>query len=210
MDRFEQLILHSRLLNADQLAALQRDAQTRHTRLSQRIVESGLVDERRFADWMAEASGVRLLDPLPVVAIGPLSRRIPRAIAREFVVVPVAIEGDTIVVAAMNPLDDGCLDILRTTTGMSVRMVPARYSALMDIIARHYAEDEAEMTILPPGTSTLPAGDEDELGNTTRYIPPQTAVGEDTNRVRAEPSQLDRIERKLDELAAMLQRLTSR
>jgi hypothetical protein len=210
MDRLEQLILHSRLLSADQLAALQRDAQHRHKRLSQRIVESGLVDERRFAEWMAEASGVRLLDPLPVVAIGALSRRIPRAIAREFVIAPVAVEGDTIVVAAMNPLDDACVDILRTTTGMSVRLVPARYSALTDVIARHYPEDEAEMTILPPGASTLPASTEvEELGNATRYIPPEP-VGEDTNRVRQEPSQLDRIERKLDELAALVQRLTSR
>jgi len=210
MDRLEQLILHSRLLTADQLTALQRDAQHRHKRLWQRIIESGLIDERRFAEWMAEASGVRLLDPLPVVAIGALSRRIPRATAREYVIAPVAIEGDTIVVAAVNPLDEACLEILRTATGMSVRMIPARYSALLDIVARYYSEDDAEATILPPGTSTLPPDDEDELGNTTRYIPPAAAVGEDTNRFRAEATQLDRIERKIDELAALVQRLTSR
>ena len=209
MDRLEQLILQSRLLTPEQLATIKRTAQQRHQRLAQSIIESGLVDERRFADWMAQASGTKLIDPLPAAAVGALSRRIPRGIAREYNVVPVAIDGDTIAVATLNPFDDACLQVLRTATGMSVRMVVARFSALTDAVAHHYPEDEAEMTILPPGASTLPDGDEEEeLGNATRYIPPEPEpVGEDTNRireVRPEPTQLDRIERKLDEVLALL------
>src|SRR5688500_11109091 len=103
MDRLEQLILQTRLLAAEQLTTIQRTAQQRQQRLAQGIIESGLVDERRFAEWAAQVSGSRLIDPLPSAAIAALSRRIPRAIAREYNVVPVAIDGDTIAVATLDP-----------------------------------------------------------------------------------------------------------
>ena len=196
MDRLEQLILQSRLLTSDQLTAVKRDAESRQQRLAQTIVEMGVVDDRRFAEWMAQVSGARLIDGLPQAAIAALERRIPRSIAREYSIVPVAIEGDTITVATIDALDDNLMDILRTATGMGVRFVVARHAPLSAMVAMYYPEDDADMTLLPPV-------EEEELGNATRYIPPPTPPGEDTNPVRNE-SQLDRIERKLDEIAAML------
>src|SRR5688572_6391672 len=135
MDRLEQLILQTRLLTPDQLEGVKRDAESRHQRLAQSIVELGLVDDRRFAEWMAQVSGARLIEGLPQAAIAALERRIPRAIAREFHIVPVAIEGDTITIATINALDDNLMEILRTATGMGVRFVVARYAPRSALVA---------------------------------------------------------------------------
>ncbi len=205
MDRLEELLLQTRALTPEQLERAKSDAKRTRKRLAQTIINLGLVDDRRFAQWMAHVSETPLVDPLPAGAVHALERRIPRGIAREYEVAPVAIEGDVLTVATINPLDESCASILRTTTGMNIRFVTARYGPLTEVVTRYYPEDDSEVTILPPVGRSI---DEDEIGNET--------VGAKPSR----PSQLERIERiekKLDTLTAAvktleaaLQRLTSK
>lgn len=204
MDRLEELLLQTRALTPEQLERAKSDAKRTRKRLAQTIIDLGLVDDRRFAQWMAHVSDTPLVDPLPAGAVHALEGRIPRGIAREYEVAPVAIEGDVLTVATINPLDESCASILRTTTGMNVRFVTARYGPLTEVVTRYYPEDDEEMTIFPPVGPSL----DEEVGNETVGAKPRSL------------SQLDRIvriEKRLDELSATvktlevaLQRLTSR
>lgn len=191
MDRLEELLLQTRALTPEQLERAKTDAQRTRKRLAQTIIDLGIVDDKRFAQWMAHVSGTPLVDPLPAGAVHALERRIPRGIAREYEIAPIAIEGDVLTVATVNPLDESCASILRTTTGMSIRLVTARYGPLTEVVTRYYPEDDAEQTILPPVMRNI----EKESGNETIIAPPPP------------PSQLDRIEKKLDELSAAVKTL---
>src|SRR5712691_10889124 len=195
----ETLFIRSQFLAPAQLAMAKREATGRHRRLAPMIVELGLVNERQFAEWMSEMTSIAIVDPLPAAAVEPLVRRIPRAIAREYEVVPVALDAGMLTVATINPLDTGCLDVLRATTAMTIRPLIAVHSALLDLIARFYPEDRIEPTLMPSGfdpeaTLSVIQGADDSPGSTTRGIgspPPPPPMPE---------TQLDRVEHAILEL----------
>jgi hypothetical protein len=158
MATLEQLLVQTRALSPTQLAVAQRDATMRKKRLAAVIVDLGLVDERRFAEWIAKVTQLPIVDPIPAGAVAQLQHRIAPAVARDFQILPVAIERDSITIAMMNPLDQACLDAVRTSTGLSVRPVIALYSALLELLNRTYPEQNADSTMLrrPPAEASNP------------------------------------------------------
>jgi len=152
MPTLEQLLVQTRVLSPTQLAIAQRDATVRHKRLAAAIVDLGMLDERRFAEWMAKVTELPIVDPVPAGAVEQLQHRIAPETAREYQVVPLAIDRDALTVATMNPLDQSCLDVLRHATGLRIRPVIALYGALSEALARYYPEHDEEPTLLrrPP------------------------------------------------------------
>src|SRR5438874_220671 len=126
----ESLLVDTHLISPVQLAIAQRDAEKSGKRLAQAVIDLRFVPERRFAEWLASSCAIPLLDPIPETGVTELQRRIPRAIAREYEVVPVALRDDELTVATVNPLDEACLDVLRTTTGLTIKPVVAVYGPL--------------------------------------------------------------------------------
>ena len=195
MPTLEQLLIDTRVLSPAQVSSAQRDANIRHKRLAATIVDLGMIDERRFAEWMSKITELPLVDPLPGGAIDQLYHRIAPQLAREYQVVPVAIELDTLTVATMNPLDSAALEILRHATGMRIRPVVAVYTALVEALSRFYPEDEADLTMM-------------------RRPPELTAALSNPNPPEQPPkkteSAIDRIERKVAELANAVEKLQRR
>jgi hypothetical protein len=193
----EQLLVQTQLLSPLQLAVAQRDAQMRHKRLAPTLIDLGLVDEKHFAEWMAQVTRLPVVDPIPEDAVASLQRRLPRAIAREYEVVPLRMEGDELTIATINPFETAALDVLRTATGLKIRTVIARYGDLIRLLERFYPEDAVDPTILPP----MAFGDESP-GVSTVVIHAAPPV--------APPSQLDRIEGQLSALMDQIDRLQKR
>jgi hypothetical protein len=156
-----------------------------------------------------------LVDPLPAEEVEKVERRIPRAIAREYAILPLAIEGDTLIIATINPLDTAALGVVRTTSGMDVRPLVAVYGSLMELVARFYPEDSVESTIQPEGefdpSSTL-AVELAKMKTTERpfVFGSDTLVSSQSKPLELGPptqsstgeggTQLDRIERQLGEI----------
>jgi type IV pilus assembly protein PilB len=202
---FETLLIRTQLLSPAQLAMAKREAEGRHRRLAPMIVELGMVSERRLAEWMSQMTSIPIVDPIPAAAVEILVRRVPRAIAREYEIVPLKLDPGTLTIATMNPLDPGCLDVLHATTALNIRPLIALYSAVTELVARFYPEDNVEPTIMPSTfdpSDTILAGrkPDDSPGSTTRSIhsPPKPE------------SQLDRIEQAIGELRKMVTALQER
>lgn len=181
----EQLLLETQFVSPTQLAIAQRDVQMRQSRLVPALLELGIVEERPFAAWMAQTTGIPIVHPLPESEIERLHRRVPRAIAREYEVLPVAFEDEVLTVAMVNPLDEGCLDVLRSTTSLKIRPVVALQSELKRLVARFYPEDDVEPTVFP-GSATIAA-----VGSST------IVAARDQSQ---QESRLDRIEREMADL----------
>jgi hypothetical protein len=210
MHSLEELLVQSRLISGAQLAIAQRDAQERNRRLAPTLIDLRLIDDRRFAEWMSQVTHLPLIDPLPAGAVESLVRRIPRAIAREYEVLPLAIEQGAMIIATMNPLDTAVIDVLRASTGMPVRPVVAVYGSILELMKRFYPEDALAPTTMPqpkfdPGATLVFGGADVSPGSTTRVLLPS----EDTNPAGSE-SQLDRIERALADLRKRIEQLQER
>jgi hypothetical protein len=225
----EELLLESGVISPPQLAVAQRDAEMRRKRLAQTLIDLGFISDRRFAEWMAQVTNLPVIDPLPLDDIQKLERRLPRAIAREYEVVPIAVGGNTMTIATINPLDQACLAVLKTTTGMEIKPVIAVYGPLMEVVTRFYPEDDVESTIQPEtGTVAVGGGKMKtmerpfEFGSETLISSQSRPLvfereereepGIDTRTIEARhpPSQLDRIENQLDDLIKAIGELKRR
>ena len=200
----ETLLIRSQFLAPAQVALAKREATGRHRRLAPMLVELGLVDERRFAEWMSQMTSIAIVDPIPPAAVEPLVRRIPRAIAREYEVLPVKIDPATLIIATMNPLDAAAIEVLHLTTAMNIRSMIGLHSAITELLARFYPEDKVEGTLMPAPF---------DPSETLAIHRPDVSPGSTTRAVAAAPkppSQLDRIEQSIEELRAIVTRLQER
>lgn len=214
----EEFLIQTRILSPVQLDIAKRDAAMRHKRLAPTLIDLGFIDEKRFAQWMAEVTRLPVVDPLPEDEASKLDRRLPRALAREFQVLPIRLDGELLTVATINPLDASALEILRTTTGLTIRPVIARYGELMRLVSKFYPEDDAEPTILPLpfppaaaeesapfdiGSSTLVAAQHQPF--LTGDESPGSATQVFVHRTPASaPPRLEQIERRLAEVERRL------
>ncbi len=198
----ETLLIRTQLISPAQLAMVKREAEGRHRRLAPMIIELGMVNERRFAEWMSQMTSIPIVDPIPAAAVELLVRRVPRAIAREYEIVPLKLDAGTLTIATMNPLDPGCLDVLHATTTLNVRPLIALYSAVTELVARFYPEDKIEPTLMPA------AFDPSDTAVITT-VRADASPGSATRAIPAE-SQLDRIERAIGELRKLVTDLRER
>jgi hypothetical protein len=206
-ETLEHLLVETRTLSPMQIAVAQRDAEVRKKRLAPTLIDLGLMTEARFAEWMAKATSFPLVDPLPVEGATELASRIPAALAREYEVVAIETDADELIVATIDPLDRRALDALHIATGMKIRPVVARYGDLVQLLDRLYPRGQADAPPFDFGSETLlfahrqpfAVGDESP-GSRTQIFTPRPEVA-------AEPSQLDRIEARLESLANAVQKL---
>ena len=151
MDKLASTMILSGACDARAVDRGRRVASETGQRLDAVLLQLGLVSERGMADSYAALLG------LPLAAAGrypegpPLfADRLPPRFLRSARAVPVAIEGNTLVVAMADPLDDFTPAAIAAATGTPVRLEVAVPVELDSAIKRLYPDDNA-----PPPDDTI-------------------------------------------------------
>jgi len=122
--------------------------------LSEIIVELGLLSERRIAQAIEEAFGVPLVE-LAGMEISPEAKSlIPAERARDLGAIPFSLEGGTLRVALLNPLDNLVLEELEDLTNQIIEPYLVTQSSFRYALALHYPE--LGLPVPPPPTATPP------------------------------------------------------
>ena len=141
--RLTDILVQTGQCDGRALERSRRVAEDTGQRLDKVLLQLGLVTERGLADAYA-----KLLD-LPVarpIAIRPNSRCSPTSLPARFLrnarAVPMAIDGDTLVVAVTDPLDSFIPAAIAAAVGMSVRLEVAVPIELDAALKRLYPDEE--------------------------------------------------------------------
>jgi type IV pilus assembly protein PilB len=136
--RLGELLIQRKLITPEQLEqalAFQRD---KPAPLGSALINLGFITEDILLNALAAHLGVRpwRIDQLPPEpeAIGKL----PGETCRECQLIPVAISGDLLVVAMVNPHDLDAIDLVRYSTRMRVEPVLVDVQRLMHALDRYY------------------------------------------------------------------------
>ncbi|MAT60384.1 MAG: type II secretion system protein GspE [Micrococcales bacterium] len=105
------------------------------------LVDEGLLTESQLVRALSEQIGLPFIDLSEVMIDAAIVARIPGAICREHHVLPVAVEGDRLVLAMSDPGNVVAKDDIRTRTGMDVRTVVATRADIEAAIVRFYRAD---------------------------------------------------------------------
>jgi len=151
--RIGDILVESGVITPAQLQeALGRQRETRD-RLGRVLVEMRVATETQIAQALASQLGLPLV-ALAGTRIDPaLLRLIPEALARKRRVIPVALEGDSLVVAIADPLDVFALDDVAIAARRPVKAVVALESDIAAAIERSYGMGAAAQAALGEATA---------------------------------------------------------
>ncbi len=123
--RLGETLVSLRLVTAAQLERALATQKTSPAPLGTILVEQGAVSEDLLLNALAAQFGVRPwrleVQPADPAAVA----RLPRGLCRGHQVLPVAVQGDLIILAMVNPHDMDAIDAVRNATGMRVEAVLA-------------------------------------------------------------------------------------
>ncbi len=117
---------------------------------SQALIQLGLVPERTLAEAWAHMLSVPLAPPDRYPDEPVLPTRLRPRFLRAARIVPLAVEGKTLVLAMADPLDQFSQDAIRLATGLSIRLEVALPIELDAALERLYPEAEAVAEEAPP------------------------------------------------------------
>ena len=145
MKQLGEILLDDGLVTEAQLLAALDETLARGTSLGRTLVELGVLTESQLVKALANQVGMAFVDlddyPVDRTAVS----LVPGALCRRYSVLPVALEGGSIVLATSDPGNVMAVDDVRSVSGMSVIPVIATHDNLLRAIDRFCrADDEME------------------------------------------------------------------
>ena len=141
MQRLGKLLVHSGLITDEQLSEAIEQAAGRS--LPAVLEDLGYVSENRVAQAVAEQMGLAFVDVGSYDIDPNAATLVPQDLMRKYLVLPVRVEDDELVVAMADPANIFAIDDLRIVTRRNIRAVVAAESDLVSSIERvHHEPDE--------------------------------------------------------------------
>ncbi|HEY4687007.1 MAG TPA: ATPase, T2SS/T4P/T4SS family [Candidatus Subteraquimicrobiales bacterium] len=165
-----QTLLEAGLLSTEDLDRVNRNLEGET--LLKALVKMKIVPEKDIALALAEKLGFPFVDLFTYNINLGAATLLSEEIARKYTVLPIAIEGNTLVIASADPTNVLDLDDLRVITGYTVKPVICTESAIEQAISKYSSMDkmveDALDSVTPKSESEdSETGDEDEETSAT-------------------------------------------
>lgn len=108
------------------------------------LVKLGYIEEARLGEAKAKAYGFKFIDLEHLEIPNGVIELVPESVARENVVIPVAMDNDRLTVASANPMNLEVVDKLRFILNRDIEMAQGNKDAILAAINRHYGQSETE------------------------------------------------------------------
>jgi hypothetical protein len=144
-DRLGAQLVAEGLITEEQLErALHHQRQTGR-RIGETLFELGMISSPDLTRVLAQRRGIVFVD-LSETAVDPaIVRRLPVSMVQSMAVVPYTIEGDTLVLAMVNPEDGDALAAVRTFVNGKVRAVMCDPEGLLAVMMLAWPEWDGEV-----------------------------------------------------------------
>lgn len=136
-----ELLVEAQLLTAVQLQEALRYQRITGGRMGSNLVSLGFISEDVLMDFLSRQTGVPRMDLRGVEVPPQALDRIPKRLAEQMNILPVAVkEPKSLVLAMADPSDLNAIDSARFASGLNIEPVVATHSALKLAIAEQYAK----------------------------------------------------------------------
>jgi type IV pilus assembly protein PilB len=140
-----ELFVEQHVLGASQAEDVLNEAELNGKTVAQAIIDGGFVDASGFYQTIADALGTEFID-LGETEIAPaVLKVIPGGLARLHRALPVSLNGNTLRVALVDPLDPCVPEDLRFALGKDIDVVVAALEQVEERIRQYYGTETASM-----------------------------------------------------------------
>ncbi len=145
MRQLGQILVDDGLISTEQLGEAQDIQRTLGKSLGRVLIDKAYVNERDLVRALAQQIGMTFVDLQEIDVDARAVTTISDVICKRYTAIPIAYEGDKLVVAMSDPANVFALDDIRTITGRDVKPVISTREDILDAIKRfHRMSDEIE------------------------------------------------------------------
>jgi len=146
--RLGEALVGMDLITEDQLNdALTRQKSHRGRPLGEILIELGFITREDVKRMLTQQLGIPFVDLSRYETDPAVLKLVPGAVAAEYNVLPLCIDGRKLVLAVENPLDPVPLDRIRFLSGMPIAPVMATGDELRAAVRQHYGERDVSVKV---------------------------------------------------------------
>ena len=162
--RLGDVLIDFGYITQDQLqAALAYQKEHKNLRVGQALQELGYVNEHQVLEALAQRLHLRVIDFAQINADISAVEKVPRELAQKYDMLPIAINGRSLVIAANDPLNYYAIEDIRQLTGLEPEIVLAELEPLRRAIRYYYAEVSARKAARTANDSDMAAAQTEDL-----------------------------------------------
>ena len=162
--RLGDVLIDFGYITRDQLqAALAYQKEHKNLRVGQALQELGYVNEHQVLEALAQRLHLRVIDFAQINADISAVEKVPRELAQKYDMLPIAINGRSLVIAANDPLNYYAIEDIRQLTSMEPEIVLAELEPLRRSIQYYYAEVRARKAASKANSSDMAAARSEEF-----------------------------------------------
>jgi type IV pilus assembly protein PilB len=139
--RLGEILVEQGAVTEDQLTAALAGQRQSRLRLGEELLDKGVVKPIALLRALAEQFGFEFVDLDEVTIDTALAQRVPEALARRHRALPIARDGEAVIVAMANPADVVAIDDLRSLLRAPIRPVMSDAEQIADAISRRRHSD---------------------------------------------------------------------
>jgi type IV pilus assembly protein PilB len=162
------LLVESGLITNDQLAAALEQQAKSDVAIGRVLVDLGFISEIDLVRALTKQVGLEFVDLTEHPIDATIASLIPESLARRYQALPIAWNGDVLVVAMADPSNILAVDDIRALTGAQVRSVVATAAQIRDAIDRFHRLDSEVDDLASQAADEL--NDGDDLANVSAVV----------------------------------------
>ena len=140
-----ELFVEQQVLQPSEVEDVLNEADLNGKTIAEAMVDSGFVDEHGFYQTIAEGLGTDFINLAEREIAPEILGLIPSGLARLHGALPIEMNGNTLDVALVDPLDLRAAEDLRFALGKEIHVVVSPTEQIEDQIKRYYGTDTASM-----------------------------------------------------------------
>ncbi|HWB65326.1 MAG TPA: ATPase, T2SS/T4P/T4SS family [Mycobacteriales bacterium] len=141
MRQLGDILLEGGLVDERQLFDAYDEQQREGRSLGRVLVDRGVLSETQLVAAIAEQVGLPFVDLADITVEPSVLETVPATVCRRYNLLPIAYDGDRLVVAMSDPANVIAIDDIRSLSGLDVRPVMAAKSDVTFAINRFYRAD---------------------------------------------------------------------
>jgi type IV pilus assembly protein PilB len=141
---FTDILVRKKILSAEQLDEAQQFANSTGIKLQDALAKHNYATAVEVGEAMAEHHGLQFVDLSTVEIPKAVIELVPESVARENLVLPLALEGNVLKIITADPTNYDTLQKLQFILNKDVQPVLAVQEQIQDAINRNYGQTETE------------------------------------------------------------------
>ena len=134
-----EILVSKGVITKHQLEEALRVAKRTNSRIGNVLVKMGYATEKDIAEALAVQYNIPSVILSNTIPEPEVLKLVPESIARRFKILPLSLEGDSLKVAMLDPLNVFAIDELKKITGRNIQPMVSTETEIMAAIDRYYA-----------------------------------------------------------------------